>query len=305
MEKVQEVTTLLSEESISRIDLLYEVAKLNDSALSLGDLLVLLRTENTVADLEEAFSRSPSLRERYQLRSGYVFERGLESAVSSELAKKSRALHNIILAVNLGWQLRRSGGEVVAVSGSTSYESARDSDDLDFFCITESGSAWIFITKALALLRVSGLGHRGGSRVCLSCVMDLDYARRAFGTERDPLFARDALNAIVLEGNAEYTDLLRRARWMQALFPRLYEIRSGPYSKTRANPISTAKRVLNLFLFQTVGRYIKVKSTLENRRVARFGDKSRQFVAKTGDDHSIYESERYRRMREVYSRISR
>jgi len=46
---------MLSDESITRIDVFYSVAKLNDSALTLSDLSLLLGPEATPAELEQAF----------------------------------------------------------------------------------------------------------------------------------------------------------------------------------------------------------------------------------------------------------
>ncbi len=291
---------MLSEESISRIDVLYSVAKLNDSALSLKDLHVLLRAESTMADLEDAFVVSPTLSSKYQLQSGFVFEREGEPEVGRELIKRTYALQNVGIASELAKQLRRSGSRVIAISGSTAYASARASDDLDFFCIAENDSAWIFLTKALLLLRASRLASNRFSKACLSCVIDMRFAKTLFKREQDALFARDALTAIVIEGGGEYEGLLTDGAWMRGFFPRFYGQRVGPPGPSIAKKPSVAKRVLNSFLFLTVGRYIAVKSMLQNRRLAGKGDDGRLFVAKTGEDHCIYESLRYRRLREMY-----
>jgi len=292
---------MISDESISRIDLLYNVAKLNDSALSLSDLGVLLSSETTLRELEDAFASSPVLSSRYNLRSGFIFEKGKDSAVAAEVTKRMQALGNVGLGTQIAARLKGKGSVVMAIGGSTSYESVKETDDLDLFCITRADYAWIFLTRALLLLRASRLTSPELAKACLSCVMDQNYADRSFGSEQDPLFARDALNAIVLEGGEEYRRLLLKAEWMSKMFPRLYSSRSAPSEppETKRN-LSRINRVVNLFLFRTVGTYLKTKSMLENRRIAKYASRGRLFETRLGADHCIYESLRYRQMRELY-----
>jgi hypothetical protein len=297
----------LNEESISRIDVLYSVAKLNDSALSLRDLSALLSAETSVTEIEEAFANSPTLRSKYMLHSGYVVEKDRSSAAAAELQKRRQALGNVVMGAQLASRLKGRGALVIAIGGSTSYESVKASDDLDFFCVTGVDNAWIFLTKALLLLRASRLTSHGASKACLSCVMDQRYAEAAFGREQDPLFARDALNALVLEGEGEYTSLLLKADWMRKMFPRLYAVRSGPPSMSAdTDRRSVAGRVANRFLFYAVGTYLRIKCMLENRQLRRRrADRGRLFETRIGSDHCIYESTRYRQMREIYKELGR
>jgi hypothetical protein len=296
---------VLTDESISRIDLLYNVARLNDSVLSLRDLQVLLNSETSLSELEDAFADTPILKSKYNLQSGFVFEKGKDDAiVALELQKRRKAFGNVALGARLAARLKGKGSVIIAIGGSTSYQSVKESDDLDFFCITHTDSVWIFLTKALLLLRATRLYSSQPSGACLSCVMDQDFAEKLFGNEQDPLFARDALNAIVLEGDKQYRSLLLKADWIARMFPRLYAARSIPIEGAiHRRDSSVIRRVVNLFLFRTVGVYIRMKSMLENRRIARHGNKGRLFVTRVGRDHCIYESMRYRKMREIYRRL--
>jgi len=291
---------MLSDENISRIDLLFDVARLNDSPLSLGDLSLLLSTDATLAELEEAFARYPELK-KYELRSGYVLEKGSPRSIPEELKKEKQATRNTALAAALARRLWQRSCSVIAVSGSTSYGSVKQSDDLDLFCLTGVDEAWIFFTKALLLLRFTRLVSAGYSAANVSCVMDFRFAGNMFEREQDALFARDGLNAIVLEGRSEYDALLRKAKWMERFFPGLYASRvKSVRSAVVRSPPSSLTRLANLFFFVTVGRYVKVRSMLENRRLARSGDTGRAFVTMLGTDHCIFESQRYRRMRQIY-----
>jgi hypothetical protein len=295
---------MLSDESVARIDVFYSVAKLNDSALKLSDLSLLLNSEASLEQLEDAFARYPYLSAKYQLRSGFIFEKGAESPVQAEFEKNAQAQTNRTIASGLSRRLKRRECSIIAVSGSTSYNSVKRSDDLDLFCVTSNDSAWIFYTKALLLLRASRIFSPGLSRANVSCVMDSRFASELFGREQDALFARDGLNAVVLEGAAEYGRLLSRSSWMTKFFPRLYANRIG-----KANVVIGSKRpsilsrLANRFLFVTVGSYVRTKSMLENRRIAKRRIAQNQFVTLLGPDHCIFESYRYRRMRLMYAQM--
>jgi hypothetical protein len=160
------------------------------------------------------------------------------------------------------------------------------------------------MTKALLILRASRVLSKRYSAASVSCVMDLGFAEQDFGKEQDALFARDGLNAIVIEGEGQYNGLLRRATWMSRFFPRLYARRSSSAaSEEKRVPSTPLMRLSNLFLFHTVGRYVRIRSMLENRRISKYRVDGRSFVTIMGKDHCIFESLRYRRMRQIYRQI--
>lgn len=288
---------MLSDECISRIDTLCRIAEFNESRLSVEELSLLLKAESTPAELEGEFA-NPPLSSKYRVNSGIIL--GTRQSYDPEAVsnRRTKSAENLARAVKV---LPLIGGKVIAVSGSTSYRSARHSDDLDFFVVTKTGGMWISLAKSLVFLRL----HKRLSSappVCLSCSMDYDYAKRLFTRPQDALFARDALSAVVLEGEGDYSSFLNRAAWISELFPRLYALRARPSEDAvESHPSTPWSRALNLFLFRVVGSYVQLKAYMANRRFIRAGAMGRKFSVLLGPDHCIYESERYKSMRAEYA----
>lgn len=272
------------------------------TAREIGRLLPELATEH---DLAVAISTAPSLRSRFELRQGYLREREGERAWSAnELDSREAAKANMDYASRFVPLLRSARFMMVAVSGSTSYGSASRSKDLDLFCVTKPGLMWVALTEALLMARVSSLFHRAAPKVCLSCTMDEGFAYAKFASTRDPLFARDALETKVVMGRDTYLSLMRSAGWISAIFPFAYRNTAGPgSSRPRSAGTSKLGTALNLLLFHTVGRYMRRKAELLNRKLESRGSSADVFAARSGTDHLIYESRRYSRLRRLYSSV--
>lgn len=295
----------LSVQSARRVHVLYEVAKRNGSLISLQEILPLLPEHVSEQELADAIMRAPSLSSRFELKSGFVIERagrGNGPEVSSERVSRMKAETNMHFAKRFVPRLRSKSMKLAAVSGSTSYRSASKSEDLDMFCVTASGRLWVFLTKSLLLSRAFRLTNSNSPPICLSCVLDEGFARSMFTEAQNPLFARDALETVVLEGEDVYHDLLSRARWIRKFYPALYTRRlSGSGVVFTPEPESSHSfAFLNRFLFLVVGSYIGVKSWLLNRRLAKSGRRGDCFRLRKGVDHLIYESGRYLELRQVY-----
>ncbi len=298
----------LSEVSTERISLLYEIAKRQGSLISLRELVPLLPDRTTEPELAEAFSTFPFLGSRFELKSGYVTEKEAnsdrETLLNTERASRRMAARNISYAAQFVPMMHSTPFCLVGVSGSTSYLSASLSQDLDLFCVAPKGRMWLSFTQALILARVFSLFRPAAPQVCLSCVMDEDYAKSAFTRERDPLFARDALATIVLKGGSTYQSLMERATWISSLYPTAYSMQKKQTSKDlpprrRATPLEA---VLDRFLYVVVGSFIRMKASLLNKRLAG-RRKSGVFALRAGYDHLIYESTRYSNLRGAYTAV--
>ncbi|MBI3023847.1 MAG: hypothetical protein HYY68_09040 [Thaumarchaeota archaeon] len=93
---------------------------------------------------------------------------------------------------------------------------------------------------------------------------------------------------------------------MKNFYPKLYLSKMNSKrinSMNNDSGSSAIKRILNSYLFHVVGRYIRLKSSLLNRRLAKEGKMSSIFAVRMGEDHCIYESVRYRQLRELYSKF--
>jgi len=178
-------------------------------------------------------------------------------------------------------------------------------DDVDVFCVTQSGKLWFFVTKALIIGRVSEALHRSSPPICLSCIMDLDFAEVSFSKDNGALFARDALVAKVVRGGPSYTALLRSANWMKQYFPKLYSYRTenGEGESHAPSGRSAWTFAANRFLFHTIGFYVRAKARFHNHILSKSGKAMSSFRAKAGVDHLIYESTKYQKLRDVYSEI--
>lgn len=301
----------ISQQDVERIAILCKVAKVNRAMLPLKDVVSLTTLSASEEELEKLWGSNEALNSAFSINSGFIFEKNdsvdpkFKNLVTN-LQDNDQAECNFQHASRLTSFIRSPSVRLVAVSGSTAYDSARRDDDVDFFCVTKKNEMWFFMVKTLLLARINRLGHRGEPSVCFSCVMDEGRAMEQFSEAKDPLFARDALTAKPLHGLEYFQGLLTRATWMKNFYPRLY---SSKLNGKRVRPInndsgsSAIRRILNSYLFHVVGRYIRLKSNLLNRRLAKEGKMSSIFAVRMGDDHCIFESVRYRRLREMYSKF--
>jgi hypothetical protein len=286
------------------------IAKIHDSLLTQRDAIALTGTDFTSG--RPRHDDLPSGREssEYYLRDGFVVETGTEdTSLQARLSKARDMRERATTYVNQAKQfvalVRGRNDRLIAVSGSTSYQSVSKTDDLDFFCITRTDSLWIFLSRALVLARVSRLLGSTNLRICFSYAVDESFASTEFSHENDALFARDALTTIVLRGHEYYKSLLGQAQWISKYFPNAYSQRTSiPITgdrdfKPQASP--TWRKFLNIAIFCIVGRYISIKSRMLNRNFTKQGRLSSTFKARIGTNHCIFESERYSTLRTMYS----
>ncbi len=295
----------LSHEIADRITMLHRAAKRSGSLVSVQELGHLLDERASESELAEAIGSIPALNSRFELREGYLTERGKDDLLMVELEARSRkrAQVNLKYATRFLSFLRSSPFEMLAVSGSTSYGSASRSKDLDFFCVAPKGRMWVSITQGLLMARAFAIANRSAPRICLSCIMDEEFALSSFASERNPLFARDAIEAKVLRGSDVYRSLVGSARWISGFYPLAYDgIMSAGRTAGPGSEPSPWDRVLNSLLLASVGRYMRLKAALLNRRLRAGGRGEDVFVLRHGEDHLIYESGYYSSLRGEYGR---
>jgi hypothetical protein len=299
----------LSDRTISEIILLSEIAKANSDHISIQDISILTSAGLDEVEIRTAWENTSDLRSSYELKQDLVVHRSeviQDSITSAVLEKRSRA-RQFIQSARCFERFFRAGDPIVlSVSGSTSYYSTLPGDDLDFFTITNDGSLWIFLFKSMILARIYRLIHPTSPRLCFSCAIDDRFARKSFATD-DLLLARDALNVIVLQGENYYHALLKQSSWMANYFPRLYRLRTEPSREEVRKPRvrSPFLRFLNLFLYFTMGRYLRFKSALLNWNLRGRALTGSLFILRSGPDHFIFESVRYRRLRQMYDKLGR
>ena len=300
-------------DEISRVEVLLAIARAKGSLLSAKEIDELTGLLSAGADLGSFWKQTPSLDSQYEVKGGLLVERRASNnqtssgAIEDQKWRQARAERYIEYAREFSFLSGKKWIRVLSVVGSTSYKSTSENDDIDIFCVTENGSLWIYLTKALLLARVFKLVRSRSPRFCFSCVLDEEYARRLFALPNDALFARDALTAQVLQGSSFYDGLLRKGQWLSDYFPKLHGLRNAPHleavEETGLTRPTVARRALNDFLFLTVGNYVRLKSNLLNRKLRKTGQLDSFFTVISGRDHCIFESQGYQKLRRIYGEL--
>lgn len=301
------------EQIIYEIAFLSEIAKANGSVVSLKDLVALARTNLSEEQLKSSWAAIPELAASYELKNGLILERGQEFARSGfgsldrEQEKRARAASYARYARGFASLCHPRETKLMAISGSTSYQTPSASDDLDIFCITEPDGLWLFLTKSLLLARLLQIFRRSEPRICFSYAVDQNFVEKEFLLPRDALFARDALTTIVIHGQEFYEELLRKSPWISNYFPRLYQQRTNVMHRegVAGKQVGSPPRLkfLNILLHVIVGNYLAFKSAMLNRRLRKQGKFSSLFSVKIGSDHCIFESVRYSNLRAMYFKL--
>lgn len=189
----------------------------------------------------------------------------------------------------------------VAVTGSAAYGSVRPEDDLDFLLVARSGALWVALTLIWARLRLWRPSRRGRPEVCLNFALDERVAHREFAAPHDLLFAREALTARVLLGQAYYASLLRDAPWMGERLPRLYAARRSVQTPADdSGPAPLPVRILNALLFPLLTGYIQATTLYRNARLRTRGAGASEFRARTGFGRFTVQSIRFLELAQSY-----
>jgi hypothetical protein len=304
------------DEIVYEIKLLSEIAKVNGSSISLKEAAS-LTTDLSEGQLRAAWSITPELSTIYELKDGIIVRMEPRDSQHQETSRKSEVEKKRARADSYANYAREFAsfckGEMtslIGISGSTSYKTVSESDDLDLFCITRPDFLWIFLAKSMLLSRFFHLRKIDPPRICLSYAVDQGFAEREFRDPKDALFARDALTTMVISGEAYYKTLLRNSSWISSYFPQRYKERVGSpgfeVKKLRAESTSPPfQKFLNLLMFFCLSNYIRVKSAMLNRKLRRQDKLTSLFTLKVGPDHCIFESVRYLQLRSMYHRFNK
>jgi len=301
----------LTEKQAREIETFFQIAKENGAVISLRELIGLAAIDANEIELERAFLSDSKLRSKFLLESGYVLERspatGLtaQQTVDEQEQRRERARANLKRANRFGSALLK-GTVLVSVSGANAYLSAREDEDIDFFCVTKTNGMWPFMLKALITARIHRLANRDVPELCFSCTMDERQAKQEFRARQKPIFARDALTAKVIGGRAAYHALLEEAPWMESYFPVFYGMRlreTDREERLRSQDGREGSIVLNSFLYFTLGSFLRMKSWALNRKFTKAAWHSAIFTTRIGAGYYIYESNRYRKLRRMYGEL--
>lgn len=297
----------IEQSDINEILAYVQIAELHDAPLPLADALNLTSLQLSEEDLVEAWKRTGLLSSEYPLFSGQIVSRRMLTEQGADGLRRKietgrrRVEKNMLVAKHVSRIFAEESVKMFAVSGGNSYNFARGGDDIDLFCVTRTDALWLFMLKALVVVRFYEFFRKDLPRLCFSYVLDEANARKQFGSPKDRLFARDALNLKVMAGRGFYASLIGDAKWMHDWFPRIYSMTArhsvAEPSTAKSSPVD---RIVNLLLYRMMGPYLRLKSVLDNAKNGRRG--KQQFVnhLRLGEGMILHESRKYRDLRGIY-----
>jgi hypothetical protein len=288
-------TEELNEREVQRIMLIYELISSSQKSVSIEEIqrfFPMLRVSSLLVS-------TPSFNSNFSIVDGYIKRHNnLDSS-----NRRIRAMINLKIADNFSRYCKSNYIKILAVSGSNSYLSASWSDDIDIFCISKRDTMWLFIFKALIYARIFSWLGKNYPPISISCVMDEVYAFRCYTIPKDSLFASDALAAKVLIGENDYAMLLKKSRWMERFLSHEYNSKLKELDNdelTNKEETKVWRRFLNALAYIFLSRYIRLKSVILNRQLAKKGMQSAIFEVKSGIDHLMYESAFYVTLKRLY-----
>jgi hypothetical protein len=191
----------------------------------------------------------------------------------------------------------------MAVTGSAAYGEPEAGDDLDLLAITRTDSVWVFLAFTYLRLRLrSDNVADADSGPCFNYVMDERTAWTEYAGSRGLLFAREALTARPVLGEAYYRQLLHSASWMGDELPRLFARWELPRDR-RSDPAPRAPlalRIVNAFLFPWIAAYLQAQGLMRNRAYRRSGQSARAFRTFTHYRKLCFASARFESLRRHY-----
>ncbi len=225
-------------------------------------------------------------------------------AVLEEGRRRRRAIANLERARDFTGPLSKDA-VFVAVAGTSSYLSAAEDDDIDLYCITKTNGMWAFMLKSFILARIYSLTRNRAAPFCFSFMMDERMAKDALTRPHDALFARDSLTAKVISEGDAYYPILERASWMKSYFPSLYERRLREAGSHKGGDLHSdmGSKVVNSWLFLTLGSFVSLKAWARNRRLAKDGRRDDLFLTNMGPGHLEFVSRRYLELGSMYRRL--
>jgi hypothetical protein len=252
------------------------IAAASGGLLMVKDLAELLAIDATEEELQNSISSDESLASKVFVESGQVVLMGPGSdlatarkAIEEAERRKARAIANI-KAARIFARLFSKDAIFVAVAGTNSYLSAAERDDIDFYCVTKTDGMWAFMLKSLILSRVFSVVWKDTPPFCFSFVMDEKKARSELSRSKGALYARDTLTAKVISGGGAYHRFLMNAAWMRPYFPAVYDHRLAEVNGDEDPHLSAGEStVVNMFLFLTLGSYVRLRAWVMNRKLAK------------------------------------
>jgi hypothetical protein len=198
--------------------------------------------------------------------------------------------------------------QCISVTGSAAYGEPHHGDDLDLFVVTRTGCTWWFLAYAYLCVRLARW-RRADPREptpCFNFVLEEGEAVDEFTRSRGFLFAREALSARPVHGEAFYRALLSHAPWMVEEIPRLYAERApapaAPHPPPARSP--ALARLLGLAVFPWLATYLQLVGLRRDAGFRRASAEDQRFRTETRWRRLMFTSKKFERLREGYGGLS-
>jgi hypothetical protein len=247
------------------------------------------------------------LRNELIVSGGEIVFRGSENLARRRPEQARLAADRVQLAASFANRLVRLCPwlRIVAISGSTAYGSPRARDDIDFFLVTRQNRLWITLLLAMGLAKIHRMRNTSTPVYCFNRMLDESRCAEAFRKFQDPLFAREALNLRVLDGQPYYRRLLQSASWIEELFPAFYRQALTRWNEKEGARISPGPRlwsIANWIAFAGLAPYAILANLLRNRRLQASDNLEAQFRTVIQPGFFAYESRKFDLLRDTYRR---
>jgi predicted nucleotidyltransferase len=294
----------------NRIMLAIDIASSCGQAISMDEIALMLPVKKEPEIVRAILQTDPYFSKLITTRNDLAVLKGQERLLSERDVRKKVSEKYQRMAQTFADELVRLSRniELIAVCGSAAYESATDSDDIDVFIIAKENRMWLAFFKALLLARVFRIKasiNNEKADFCLSYMQDKKHFEEEIVQHYTPLFAREFLSLYVMKGKDYYKRLLRRAGWMNDVFPNLYSLKITKNGGDVMRCSQNLKRykildVSNLFFYVLLGSFLSFKAFMQNLRYRKQQKMKCLFETVITKGSSVYNSERYRDIEAKY-----
>ena len=302
----QSIETVLPEIR-ERIRFLVETSVENGSTISVGELRSLMPVGRFTTDevLKQFLATDAPLSRLLAQVRGEITLRGKEDLADARGSQRLLTQDRLGQADDFLRVLERICPwiELAGISGSTAYAGAKPDDDLDFFLVTAPRRLWFSLFLAMTTARLERIRSRNSPVYCFNRIVERADCEQTFRENREPLFAREALNLAILRGSQLYRSLLASARWMGTLFPELFATRLGEGGEADAatrEKKPTPGTVANAAAFLILAPYLWLAGVVRNRGLRQAARDRECFRTVIQPDLYATESVLYDELREGY-----
>jgi hypothetical protein len=247
------------------------------------------------------------LSDRYLLTDG-------SQSIASRAERRFQSTAKIESAARFATVLKRLVPwiEMIAVTGSVAYGSARKWDDIDLFMVTKRDRLWLSLFLSLTLARLGKLLRVRDADLlsfCLSYVHDdLGFLQES-SKSKSPLFARELLKARPLVGVRKYKQILESNEWIKLIHRAAYSSKLNELRDTESSGGNgeAASRAGSFFLqwadwvaFVLLRTYLKIRSDITNAKLKSKGQEFRVFDQVMNKHSCMYISNLYRWLQQIW-----